>query len=655
MKTHLPKFAFATLSGLGLLTVLSTGASCRAEPHYETQCESCHAPADRSGIEEAHPASPLSCVDCHGGDGEATKKADAHVPAPDGVEYIRNLGADQLDEVPEDYVRFINPGDLRIADTGCGSMSPAAEGGGCHQDIVDTNRLSVMSTFTGHYNVPRFLAGMQDRAAEYGSRDITDPNYDAATAPPGAVESIQALRPPEGGPRDSMEVIMDNYLPKSCPTCHAYSYGLNDSPGNYRSSGCTSCHMVYDNDGLSQSDDPTIPKDETSHAIKHELTNAIPESQCEHCHYQGGRIGLMFQGIREGGFPNDPVGVGEPLGEPRHKHGGDYYWVDEDVSNDIDETPPDLHFAAGMTCVDCHVGTDVHGDGNLYSTAKYQVGVKCEDCHGSVREAITEGDDGFFHADAGHPLKQLHRNETGAIVLTGAMDGEEHYVKQVAQILETGSNPHMNEAMGVDENGWSHADSLECHACHSSWRETCYGCHVIMDDNPELPQYDHQTGTMTQGFVQGKRFDFSIDDYFLGVNADGKVSSVCPSQQMEVSYIDAEGNTVFESRVRTTPNGLLGFGWQPNHPHTTSRIPQNCDRCHINPEETNVDEVRATYGFGNGKYFVTDEDGIMHDMSKVLDDMGIPLVEFAHEGTGPVPMEMLDRALEVRVDPQPRP
>src|SRR6185503_10339236 len=65
------------------------------------------------------------------------------------------------------------------------------------------------------------------------------------------------------------------------------------------SSGCTACHVVYANDrdpgnsgpyaeagnvGLSQTNDPTIPKDEKGHPIKHQFTRAVPTSQCMSCH-----------------------------------------------------------------------------------------------------------------------------------------------------------------------------------------------------------------------------------------------------------------------------------------------------------------------------------------------------------------------------------
>jgi hypothetical protein len=79
--------------------------------------------------------------------------------------------------------------------------------------------------------------------------------------------------------------------------------GTNDHPGDYRSSGCTSCHVVYANDrspihsgpfasagnrGFSQSTDPTIPKEESGHPIEHRFTTAIPTSQCIVCHVHPG-------------------------------------------------------------------------------------------------------------------------------------------------------------------------------------------------------------------------------------------------------------------------------------------------------------------------------------------------------------------------------
>ena len=79
--------------------------------------------------------------------------------------------------------------------------------------------------------------------------------------------------------------------------------GTNDHPGDYRNSGCTACHVIYANDrstvhsgpyaqfgnqAFSQEIDPTIPKNESGHPIKHQFTRSIPTSQCITCHIHPG-------------------------------------------------------------------------------------------------------------------------------------------------------------------------------------------------------------------------------------------------------------------------------------------------------------------------------------------------------------------------------
>ena len=81
--------------------------------------------------------------------------------------------------------------------------------------------------------------------------------------------------------------------------------GSNNHPGDYRSSGCSACHVIYANDrsptqsgwyskygnqGLSFSGDEAIPKNERGHPIKHQFTRAIPSSQCMTCHMHQGNL-----------------------------------------------------------------------------------------------------------------------------------------------------------------------------------------------------------------------------------------------------------------------------------------------------------------------------------------------------------------------------
>ena len=79
--------------------------------------------------------------------------------------------------------------------------------------------------------------------------------------------------------------------------------GTNDHAGDYRSSGCSACHVMYANDrspvhsgpfakygngGTSFSVDPTIPKNEPGHPIEHKFITAPPSSQCITCHTHPG-------------------------------------------------------------------------------------------------------------------------------------------------------------------------------------------------------------------------------------------------------------------------------------------------------------------------------------------------------------------------------
>ena len=100
-------------------------------------CVSCH-----GGIEDMHqsPAVKLGCTDCHGGDATQMEKARAHIQPrhPESWKTSANPvnSSVLLNHESPEWIRFVNPGDLRVAQEACGL---------CHGDIVEKNQTSMMT------------------------------------------------------------------------------------------------------------------------------------------------------------------------------------------------------------------------------------------------------------------------------------------------------------------------------------------------------------------------------------------------------------------------------------------------------------------------------------------------------------------------------
>ena len=114
---------------------------------------------------------------------------------------------------------------------------------------------------------------------------------------PGEPDIKQSNRGPGTGARIAVPVLNMTKTRLNDPMM--WFMGTNDQPGDYRNSGCASCHVVYANDrqkahsgqyaqhghwGRTNTDDPTIDPQEKGHPLKHKFTRKIPTSQCMVCH-----------------------------------------------------------------------------------------------------------------------------------------------------------------------------------------------------------------------------------------------------------------------------------------------------------------------------------------------------------------------------------
>ena len=315
-------------------------------------CLDCHKTTDAHTM-HASPNVVLGCTDCHGGNSSrGLTLFEAHVQ-PRHPEFWRSSanppGANVvLNQESPDFIRFVNPGDLRAASKSCGL---------CHGDIVERVGHSMMNHGAMLWNAAAYNNGAINRknpivGQAYGADGIALrlDNPFAPTAAQTRVNGILAalvplprfnvsqpgnvfrifekggleplslgvptLDEPPGKPDRRLSARGLGTLNRTDPVFLGAQktrlhdpllgfMGSNDRAGDYRSSGCTACHVVYANDrspsnsgwwckygnqGLSFSKDPTISHRERGHPVKHEFTRSIPSAQCMNCHMHQGNL-----------------------------------------------------------------------------------------------------------------------------------------------------------------------------------------------------------------------------------------------------------------------------------------------------------------------------------------------------------------------------
>ncbi len=340
----------------------TASASAQEKATAPEGCVSCHGNTEPMHMTDNGKLSPdgkdgqgLTCTSCHGGNPVAKTAEEAHV-RPRHPEFWKYKGKETtanperlsalMNQESWEFVRFSNPGDLRVTQKTCGE---------CHSQEVAANETSNMRHGA-------FLWG----AALYnnGGFPRKDTRFGESVSPEGGPERLiqvpqptleqqlqkgwltfidplprweisqpgNVLRVFERGDKGRLEVGLPNkdddpgkptkgLSPRGLGTQQRTDpvylglqktrlleptlnhLGTNDHPGDFRSSGCTACHVIYANDrspvnsgpyaqfgnmANTRTGDTTIPRGEPGHPIRHTLTSAIPTSQCMVCHMHPG-------------------------------------------------------------------------------------------------------------------------------------------------------------------------------------------------------------------------------------------------------------------------------------------------------------------------------------------------------------------------------
>src|SRR5262245_29536094 len=160
-------------------------------------CLKCHAdiepmhryggPAPLDKLDNGKDAKGLTCTFCHGGNPAATMKEEAHVRPRYPSEWLKNgkfrvpeRSGPLLARESLEFVRFLNPGDLRVAQTTCGSSE-------CHS--AETK--GAMNSMMTH-------GAMLWGAALYnnGGFPIKDTNFGESYSRNGAAQSLIQIPQP---------------------------------------------------------------------------------------------------------------------------------------------------------------------------------------------------------------------------------------------------------------------------------------------------------------------------------------------------------------------------------------------------------------------------------------------------------------------------
>ncbi len=286
-------------------------------------CYSCHLKTD---VPSMHVTSAvrLGCTDCHGGDASVrgnpalsrdaaeyiAAREQAHVLPryPKAWNYPSSAnpkrGYTLLNREAPEFVRFVNPGDYRVAREACGAchlpVIEAAErslmasgamlfGGAAYNNgivpyknyifgeaytrdglpakVVSpgvtpgklTERQKARGALAELYPLPRWQVippGDIFRVFERGGRTIGTqfpeiglPNPSGISQrmdEPGRPDLKQSNRGPGTGLRVAIPVLNIHKTRLNDP--YMWFMGTNDQPGDYRGSGCTGCHVIYAND-----------------------------------------------------------------------------------------------------------------------------------------------------------------------------------------------------------------------------------------------------------------------------------------------------------------------------------------------------------------------------------------------------------------------
>jgi len=508
------------------------------------------------------------CLNCHKMKGLTS----SHSPEKIGCFSCHRGNVYTLNKSSAHSGMILIPGNLSNAKLTCGNSR-------CHPDLLFRVENSIMSTLSGMISVDKFA--FDELKSPQGKFHVKDLKFSPA----------------------------ETHLRNLCVSCHLGNekseFGKIDELS--RGGGCLACHLNYDRETETLLSNYKKSKEkilESHPSIDLKITN----DHCFGCHSRSGRISTNYEGWAEI--------LPEEIDFKQHK-----YRLLKDGRVFI-KTIPDIHFEAGMDCIDCHISLELMGDGNTYDHKEHQVKISCENCHSDKLEFISINEIDFETKkilslrDATKSIKQLLVIKGTKIPYTNKIQIE----NGKTFFFTKNSNRKLELKKPLPECTSNAHKNLSCESCHSSWVYRCNGCHTKY--NPMEERFDLLSNKLIRGSWVEIANNFQIGDPTLGIiksKGKEKISTFIPGMILKISTEKSKG--IKFKRL-----------FAPTSAHTIRKESKDCKSCHNS-------SIALGYGSGELKFLMKSQkmkvtfipSGQINPIDMLPDDAWIRFMENSNE------------------------
>lgn len=439
----------------------------------------------------------------------------------------------------------LTPGNLSVVDQTCGASN-------CHTDQADRVRHSLMNTMSGVIAVDKYAFGESQNLNAYFT--VAELGHSPA----------------------------DTHLRSLCASCHLGQDKQHPGPINEvdRGGGCSACHLSYGPAAKVELQNAATRQDAPAHHP--DISIHIPNEACFGCHSRSGRISTSYEGWHETLLDENAARVSP--GWP-----GRFRLVAD--GRVFEKHAADTHAEKGMTCVDCHLASEVMGDGSSHVHENDAVRIACADCHAPGKSNTRS------HAELDTETQQIvamrRLNEPGRAFVTPGQRGSAYpnvfrdSNGDVVVATENSENLLRARPMTKECAGDTHS-RLTCSACHTAWASQCISCHTSFDRM--VQGWDHVAGTYVDGVWNEQAAGYLSDAPTLGV--EGAIGSDGRVEERVTTFIPGMILNLDLGANSRADQARFNRLFAPASAHTTASPARDCRSCHSSA---------AALGYGRGR------------------------------------------------------